>query len=82
VSFGDGGGDVGAHNRWHDVLSADDPHRAVRRRFDAMVEVMGLDRERAVRRTLGRPLQNSLRTIEDGGRAPKAPQVLVAESLT
>lgn len=69
-------------NRWQEVLSADDPHRAVRRRFDAMVEVMGLDRERAVRWTLGRTLQNSLWTIEDGGRTLEAPQVLVAESLT
>lgn len=69
-------------NRWHEVLSADDPHRAIRRRFDAMVEVMGLDRQRAVRWTLGRTLQNSLWTIEDGGRDLEAPQVLVAESLT
>jgi streptomycin 6-kinase len=70
------------HNRWHEVLSANDPHRAVRRRFDAMVEVMGLDRELAVRWTLGRTLQNSLWTIEDGDRALEAPQLLVAESLT
>jgi streptomycin 6-kinase len=70
------------HNRWHEVLSANNPHRAVRRRFDAMVEVMGLDPQRAVRWTLGRTLQNSLWTIEDGGRALEAPQVLVAESLT
>jgi streptomycin 6-kinase len=54
----------------------------IRRRFDAVVEVMGRDRERAVRWTLGRTLQNSLWTIEDGGRALEAPQVLVAESLT
>jgi streptomycin 6-kinase len=69
-------------NRWHEVLSANDPYRAVRRRFDAMVEVMGLDRQRAVCWTLGRTLQNSLWTIEDGGRALEAPQVLVATSLT
>ncbi|SNY73097.1 aminoglycoside phosphotransferase family protein [Paractinoplanes atraurantiacus] len=70
------------HNRWDEVLAAGDPRRAVRRRFDAMVEVMGLDRERAVRWTLGRTLQNSLWTIEDGGRALEAEQVLVAASLT
>ena len=70
------------HNRWDEVLGADDPHRAVRRRFDAMVEVMGLDRQRAVRWTLGRTLQNSLWTIQDGGQALEARQVLVAESLT
>ncbi|MEV6848025.1 aminoglycoside phosphotransferase family protein [Actinoplanes sp. NPDC051411] len=69
-------------NRWHEVLGADDPHRAIRRRFDAMVEVMGLDRQRAVRWTLGRTLQNSLWIVEDGGRALEAPQALIAESLT
>jgi streptomycin 6-kinase len=69
------------HNRWPEVLAADDPRRAVRRRFDAMAEIMGLDRERAVRWTLGRTLQNSLWSIEDGARRLQAPQVLVAESL-
>ncbi|GAA1616116.1 aminoglycoside phosphotransferase family protein [Actinoplanes couchii] len=58
-----------------------DPRRAVRRRFEVMVEVMGLDRERAVRWTLGRTLQNSLWTVEDGGHALEAEQVLVAEAL-
>ncbi|MET7363553.1 aminoglycoside phosphotransferase family protein [Streptomyces sp. NPDC005562] len=35
-------------------------------RFDAMTEVLGLDRERARAWTLGRVLQNSLWEIEDG----------------
>ncbi|MEV6966707.1 aminoglycoside phosphotransferase family protein [Hamadaea sp. NPDC051192] len=69
------------HNRWHEVLAAYDPHRAVRRRFDAMVEVMGLDRQRAVLWTLGRTLQNSLWTIEDGENALEATQILVAEAI-
>ncbi|MEV0270635.1 aminoglycoside phosphotransferase family protein [Hamadaea sp. NPDC050747] len=70
------------HNRWPEVLAANDPHRAVRRRFDAMVEVMGLDRQRAVHWTLGRTLQNSLWTIEDGEHALEASQILVAEAIS
>lgn len=38
----------------------------VRWRFDAMTEVLGLDRERARAWTLGRVLQNALWEIEDG----------------
>ncbi|WP_260462774.1 aminoglycoside phosphotransferase family protein [Streptomyces sp. TRM72054] len=38
----------------------------VRWRFDAMTDVMGLDRERARAWTLGRLLQNALWDIEDG----------------
>ena len=70
------------HNRWDEVLAGDDPHQAVLRRFDAMVEVMSLDRDRAVAWTLGRVLQNSLWTVEDGERTLEAPQVLIAEALT
>ncbi|AZM53996.1 hydroxyurea phosphotransferase [Streptomyces sp. WAC 01529] len=53
----------------------------VRWRFDAMTEVMGLDRERARAWTLGRVLQNSLWEIEDG--RPLVPDHLeVARRLT
>ncbi|WP_031170890.1 aminoglycoside phosphotransferase family protein [Streptomyces durhamensis] len=38
----------------------------VRRRFDAMTEVLGLDRERARAWTLGRLLQNALWDVADG----------------
>ncbi|MER5533373.1 aminoglycoside phosphotransferase family protein [Streptomyces mirabilis] len=38
----------------------------IRWRFDAMTDVMGLDRERARAWTLGRVLQNTLWDIEDG----------------
>jgi streptomycin 6-kinase len=68
------------HNRWAEAL-AGDPHRVVRRRFDAMVEVMGLDRERAVIWTLGRALQNSLWTVEDGGVRLEPPQVIIAQAI-
>ncbi|MEU9445905.1 aminoglycoside phosphotransferase family protein [Streptomyces sp. NPDC048304] len=38
----------------------------VRRRFDAMTEVLGLDRDRALAWTLGRMLQNALWDVKDG----------------
>ncbi|MBA4865867.1 hydroxyurea phosphotransferase [Streptomyces sp. PSKA54] len=46
----------------------------VRWRFDAMTEVLGLDRKRARAWTLGRVLQNALWAIEDGH--PPAPHHL------
>ncbi|KUF19943.1 MULTISPECIES: aminoglycoside phosphotransferase family protein [Streptomyces] len=49
-------------------------------RFDAMTEILGLDRERAKAWTLGRVLQNALWDIEDG-RAPAADHVEVARRL-
>ncbi|GGO46822.1 hydroxyurea phosphotransferase [Streptomyces lasiicapitis] len=49
-------------------------------RFDAMTEVLGLDRERARAWTLGRVLQNALWEIEDGRPLP-ADHVEVARRL-
>ncbi|WP_030569166.1 aminoglycoside phosphotransferase family protein [Streptomyces aureocirculatus] len=49
-------------------------------RFDAMTEVLGLDRERARAWTLGRVLQNALWDIEDG-RALAPDHVEVARRL-
>lgn len=55
---------AGLHNRWDDVVATGDVPRAVRRRFDLMTEVLGLDRERAVAWTLARVLQNKLWEVE------------------
>jgi streptomycin 6-kinase len=52
----------------------------VRRRFDAMTEVMGLGRARARAWTLGRVLQTSLWEIEDG-RPMDAQQLEIARRL-
>ncbi|MCX4609936.1 aminoglycoside phosphotransferase family protein [Streptomyces mirabilis] len=49
-------------------------------RFDAMTDVMGLDRERARAWTLGRVLQNTLWEIEDG-RPLEAVQLEIARRL-
>ena len=53
-------------NRWHDVEASGDIRRAVRRRFDLMTEVVGLDRQSAAGWTLGRVLQNAVWSAENG----------------
>jgi streptomycin 6-kinase len=68
-------------NRWDDVVATGDVDRAVRRRFDLMVDVLGLDRDRAVAWSLGRVLQNALWDIEDGQGLDQA-QVAIASALT
>jgi streptomycin 6-kinase len=65
-------------NRW----DAADPRRAILRRFDVMVEVMGLDPARAAVWTIGRSLQNSLWSVKDGAHALDHQQVTVAEAVT
>jgi streptomycin 6-kinase len=52
------------HNRWDEAVATGDVPRAVRRRFDLMTDVLGLDRERAAAWTLARILQNMLWDIE------------------
>ncbi|MFH8609152.1 aminoglycoside phosphotransferase family protein [Streptomyces sp. NPDC018029] len=49
-------------------------------RFDAMTEVLGLDRERARAWTLGRVLQNTLWEVQDG-RPPVADDLEIARRL-
>jgi streptomycin 6-kinase len=56
------------HNRWDDVVATGDVPRAVRRRFDLMTEVLGLDRARAAGWTLGRLLQDTLWEAENDER--------------
>ena len=69
------------HNRWDDVVATGDVPRAVRRRFDLMSEVLGLERERAVGWTLGRVLQHSLWDIQDGAVALRPEQTAIARAL-
>jgi streptomycin 6-kinase len=68
-------------NRWPDVVASGDVPRAVRRRFDLMVEVLGLDRQRAVAWSLGRVLQNALWDVESGEATVDGPQRTIAEAL-
>ncbi|MFI5710372.1 aminoglycoside phosphotransferase family protein [Kribbella sp. NPDC051620] len=48
------------HNRWDDLVATGELHRAIRRRFDLLLDVTGIDRERAVGWTMVRILQNAL----------------------
>ncbi|TCN39660.1 streptomycin 6-kinase [Kribbella orskensis] len=69
------------NNRWDDLVATGDLPRAIQRRFDLMVEVVGLDRERAVGWTLGRILQNVLWDLEGGEYAVDPVQVVIAAAL-
>lgn len=55
--------------------------RAVRRRFEVMTEVLGLDRERARGWTLARVLQNALWDVRDGETALDPVQSAIARAL-
>ncbi|MFG2092325.1 aminoglycoside phosphotransferase family protein [Streptomyces sp. NPDC048612] len=68
-------------SRWEDVVAKGDTPRVVRRRFDLLTAVLGLDRARATGWTLGRLLQNELWDIEGGATAPAPSSVALAESL-
>ena len=54
------------HNRWGDIVATGDVSGAVRRRFDLMTEVAGLDRDRARAWTLARVLQNTVWELAEG----------------
>ncbi|MFD7712161.1 aminoglycoside phosphotransferase family protein [Streptomyces sp. NPDC059785] len=69
-------------NRWDAVERSGDVSGAVRRRFDLMTEVVGLDRQRAAGWTLGRVLQTALWTVESGEpRLPAIPSVIARALL-
>ncbi|TDD14446.1 aminoglycoside phosphotransferase family protein [Nonomuraea diastatica] len=71
-------------NRWDDVVASGDVTRAVLRRFDLMVDRLGLDPQRAAGWTLGRVLQNFLWEVEDGTHAESEwmhIQLAVAEAV-
>ncbi|MFD4341996.1 aminoglycoside phosphotransferase family protein [Streptomyces anulatus] len=68
-------------SRWDDVVAKGDTPRIVRRRFDLLTDVLGLDRARATGWTLGRLLQNSLWDIDDGETRLAPSSVTIAESL-
>ncbi len=69
------------HNRWEEIVASGNVGRAVLRRFDYMVDELGLDRQRAAGWTLGRALQNSLWDVEDGELELNEVQLAVAEAV-
>lgn len=70
------------HNRWDEIAGAADPRREILRRYDLVVEVLGLDRSRADAWTLGRTLQNTLWNIEDGDVVLDPVQMAIADAIT
>lgn len=81
---GDPGFDLLAalHNRWDDVVATGDIPRAVRRRFDLMTEILGLDRRCAAGWTLARILQNALWEAENGASWSTGFDAAIAEAIT
>ncbi|HEY8473371.1 MAG TPA: aminoglycoside phosphotransferase family protein [Natronosporangium sp.] len=53
-------------NRWEELTITGNVARAVRRRFDLMVDILGLDPQPAAAWTLGRVLQNVLWDVQAG----------------
>ncbi len=68
-------------SRWDDVVAKGDTPRIVRRRFDLLTDVLGLDRARATGWTLGRLLQNSLWDVDDGETRLAPSSLALADSL-
>lgn len=68
-------------NRWEDVVATGDVRRAVRRRFDLLVDVLELDRSEAAGWTLARVLQNAVWAAEVGETALDPAQRAIAEEL-
>lgn len=64
------------HNRWDDLLATGNLHQAIRDRFDLMLDVTAIDRDRALTWTAARILQN---TIWDQDLAPT--QLTIATAL-
>ncbi|MFC0622491.1 aminoglycoside phosphotransferase family protein [Kribbella deserti] len=68
-------------NRRDDLFATGDPASAIRRRFDLLLDVTGIDRARALGWTQARLLQNALWDIEDEETALDPHQLLVADAL-
>ncbi len=68
-------------NRFDDITDAASPAAAVRRRFDALVDVLDLDRDRALAWTAGRLLQNGIWNAEEGEPGLHPAQLLIGDAL-
>ncbi|MDQ4008324.1 MAG: aminoglycoside phosphotransferase family protein [Actinomycetota bacterium] len=67
-------------NRVDELVLADDPRRAIRRRTDQLCEAAGLDRGLAYRWTVVRAVEDVLWRMEHDPD-PQAPHLLIAEAL-
>jgi len=69
-------------NRFEELAGSGDPHRAIRRRVDALCEAAGIDREAAYRWTVARAVDDLLWSAagaDDGGFGED--NVLIAEAV-
>ena len=71
-------------NRWTEAVGTGDAGRAIRRRFDQMIEALALDRAEAVAWIFARILQNEIWSAEDTEEGelwldPK--QIVIAEAI-
>ncbi|MGW1343588.1 aminoglycoside phosphotransferase family protein [Kribbella sp. NPDC002412] len=68
-------------NRWDDLVATGQLEQAIQDRFDLMLEVTGIDRDRALGWTAGRILQNVLWDIEDDETAMNPVLRTIADAL-
>ena len=68
-------------NRWDDLVATGDVRQAIRNRFDLMLDVTGIERDRALAWTAGRILQNVLWFTEDGDTRIEDELKAVADAL-
>ena len=68
-------------NRWDEIIATGDPARAVRRRYDLMVDELALEPQRALAWTYARLLQNGIWQAADGDTAIDAKQLLIGEAI-
>jgi streptomycin 6-kinase len=68
-------------NRWDDLVATGDLSTAIRDRFALMLEITGIDRDRALGWTAGRILQNVLWDTEGGKTAMEAELRAVTNAL-
>lgn len=68
-------------NRWDDLVATGDVAQAIRDRFDLMLEMTGIDRNRALGWTAGRILQNVLWFTADGDTRIEAELKAVSDAL-
>ncbi|HEY9483110.1 MAG TPA: aminoglycoside phosphotransferase family protein [Micromonosporaceae bacterium] len=68
-------------NRWDEIVASGDPARAVRRRYDLMIDELALEPQGALAWTYARLLQNAIWQAEDGDTAIDAKQLLISEAI-
>jgi len=68
-------------NRWDELVATGDLTAAIRARFDLMLDITGIDRERALGWTAGRVLQNVLWDTEGGETAIGPVLLAIADAL-